>query len=85
MSRGHDARWAEGRHRDVHWALPGRTWHPGAARKTDANWDLGGAGNGAVHGFAGPVAAIRRQFATLGSTASGQALTHPSTRLTNMV
>ncbi|GAA0703432.1 hypothetical protein GCM10010193_67900 [Kitasatospora atroaurantiaca] len=46
--------------------------------------DLGAAGNGAARGFAGPAAAIRQQFATPGSTASGQALTRPSTPSANM-
>ncbi|MFI9276064.1 hypothetical protein ACIGXM_36090 [Kitasatospora sp. NPDC052896] len=45
---------------------------------------LGAGGNGVVRGFAGPVAEVRRQFATPGSTASGRAFTCPSVDSANI-
>ncbi|GAA0695717.1 hypothetical protein GCM10010193_57970 [Kitasatospora atroaurantiaca] len=56
-----------------------------ADAQIDEIGDLGAVKNGVVRGFAGPVAAIRRQFATSGSTVSRQALTRPSTHSANMV
>ena len=49
-------------------------------RESHETGAFGASGNGAARGFAGVLAAIRRQSATQGSPTPGQALPRPSTR-----